>query len=71
MADRSSKKHSITVDGHRTSITLENDFWAALKEIAAAKGKSVNTLIAEIDTTQPDNLSSALRIFILKYYKSR
>ncbi|MBU6475837.1 MAG: ribbon-helix-helix domain-containing protein [Alphaproteobacteria bacterium] len=65
-----SVKRSVTVAGHRTSITLESAFWDALKEIAAAQGKSVNALIAEIDGAQPENLSSALRVFILKYYKS-
>jgi predicted DNA-binding ribbon-helix-helix protein len=71
MAERLSKKHSITIDGHRTSITLEAAFWDSLKEIATAKNKSVNSLIGEIDATQPENLSSALRIFILNYYKTK
>jgi predicted DNA-binding ribbon-helix-helix protein len=64
------QKRSITVAGHRTSITLEAPFWDSLKEIAGQRGQSVNTLIAEIDKQQPENLSSALRVFVLKYYKS-
>lgn len=67
---RLSQKHSITVKGHRTSVTLEEAFWDSLKEIAEAKNKSVNALIAEIDVDQPENLSGALRVFILQYYKS-
>lgn len=64
-------KHSVTVRGHRTSITLEAPFWDSLKEIAAAEHKSVNTLIADIDAASPENLSSALRIYILDFYKNR
>jgi len=66
---RLSQKHSVTVAGHRTSITLEVAFWESLKEIATAKNKSVNCLIAEIDVAQPENLSSALRVYILDFYK--
>jgi len=66
---RLSQKHSVTVAGHRTSITLEVAFWESLKEIALSKNKSVNCIIAEIDVGQPENLSSALRVFILDYYK--
>lgn len=69
MALRLSKKHSVTVKGHRTSITLETDFWDSLREIAAAQKKSVNTLIAEIDAGAPENLSSALRVYVLNHYK--
>lgn len=69
MPRRLSQKHSVTVAGHRTSITLEVAFWDSLKEIAIAKDKSVNCLIAEIDVAQPENLSSALRVYILDYYK--
>lgn len=67
--DRSVKR-SVTVDGHRTSITLENAFWHSLNDIADARGQSVSALIAEVDKQQPENLSSALRVFILNYYKS-
>jgi len=69
MPRRLSQKHSVTVAGHRTSITLEVAFWDSLKEIALAQDKSVNSLIAEIDVAQPENLSSALRVYILDYYK--
>ncbi len=69
MTTRLSSKHSVTINGHRTSITLETLFWESLKEIAAATGKSVTSIVAEIDAKQPENLSSALRVFILEYYK--
>ena len=62
-------KRSVTVAGHRTSVTLESAFWDSLKDIAHTRGLSVNTLIAEVDQQQPENLSSALRVFVLDYYK--
>lgn len=71
MSTRLTQKHSITVAGHRTSITLETLFWESLKDIAREQGKSTNTLIAEIDAAQPENLSSALRVFILRHYKEK
>ena len=70
MTDKSIKR-SVTVAGHRTSITLEGAFWDSLREIADKRGQSVNALIAEIDSQQPENLSSALRVFILNHYKSK
>jgi predicted DNA-binding ribbon-helix-helix protein len=71
MPRRLSQKHSVTVAGHRTSITLEAAFWDSLREIAIVQDKSVNSLIAEIDVSQPENLSSALRVYILDYYKNK
>lgn len=71
MPTRLSQKHSITVAGHRTSITLEEAFWDSLKEIAEKRGQSLNSLIAEIDADQPENLSSAMRVFILNHYKAK
>lgn len=66
------RKRSVTISGHRTSVSLEQAFWDALKEIAAAEECSVAALIARIDagTTGPDgekaNLSSALRVYVLE-----
>jgi predicted DNA-binding ribbon-helix-helix protein len=71
MPRRLSQKHSVTVAGHRTSVTLETAFWDSLREIATVQNKSVNCLIAEIDGAQPENLSSALRVFILDFYKHK
>ncbi len=71
MTQRLSRKRSINIDGHSTSITLEDDFWDSLKDIAAVRGQSVNALVQEIDAAQPGNLSSALRVFILRFYKEK
>lgn len=68
--DRSVKR-SVTVAGHRTSITLENAFWISLKEIAQERNQAISVILAEIDAQQPKNLSSALRVFILNHYKFR
>lgn len=66
------KKRSVRIAGHATSITLEDEFWDALKTIADNRNLSLNDLIAEIDTARGDsNLSSAIRVFILKTYKTR
>jgi len=60
------RKRSVTIAGHRTSVSLEPPFWSALREIAAARGVSLNALIAEIDDGRSGNLSSALRVFVLE-----
>lgn len=59
------KKRSIVIAGHATSVSLEEEFWEALKEVAGRENRSVNQLIAEIDTGRDGNLSSALRVFVL------
>jgi predicted DNA-binding ribbon-helix-helix protein len=66
-------KRSITIAGHRTSISMETGFWQALGEIAAARGMSLAAVIAEIDRNRPDgtNLSSAVRVAILDWYRAR
>lgn len=60
------KKHSIVIAGHQTSITLENIFWHHLKSIAQARDVSLSLLISEIDARRQVNLSSAVRVFVLK-----
>ncbi len=60
------EKRSVLITGHRTSVSLEPEFWDALKAIAARRGSSLNRLIAEIDAERSDNLSSAIRVFVLK-----
>lgn len=60
------KKHSIVIAGHQTSITLENIFWQQLKKIAKRRAMSLSLLIAEIDAYREANLSSAIRVFVLK-----
>ena len=67
------KKRSVVLAGHRTSISLEEEFWAALRAVATRRGLSINALVASIDLGrqpgQPGNLSSALRVFILECYR--
>jgi predicted DNA-binding ribbon-helix-helix protein len=59
-------KRSGVVDGHKTSVSLEDQFWSGLKEIAHAQGSTLSKVISEIDNTrQQGNLSSALRLFVL------
>lgn len=67
------KKRSITIAGHRTSISLEAAFWEALADIAGGRGTSVAALVAEIDRDRRDdtNLSSELRLFALDWYRRR
>jgi predicted DNA-binding ribbon-helix-helix protein len=60
------KKRSVDIAGHRTSISLEEPFWDALSAIADQRRISMNKLIAEIDKERAGNLSSALRVFVLR-----
>jgi predicted DNA-binding ribbon-helix-helix protein len=64
-------KRSIVIAGHKTSVSLEDEFWVGLKEIAAARGITLSDLVASIDTgRQHGNLSSAIRLFVLHHYRS-
>lgn len=65
-ADAVLRKHSVVIAGHRTSISLEAAFWDALRAIAAADGRSVASLVAEIDRRRTGNLSGAIRVFVLQ-----
>ncbi len=65
------KKRSITIDGHRTSISLEDEFWEALKHIADQEQRAIIDLIKHIDEIRTSGLSIALRVFILKYYQNK
>jgi len=60
------KKHSVIISGHQTSVTLENIFWKKLKTVADKQGKSLKALITEIDKSRTTNLSSAIRVYILR-----
>ena len=65
-------KHSIIIAGHKTSVSLEEAFWDALKEIAYARHVTVSELVALIDSErQRYNLSSAIRLFVLGFYPDR
>lgn len=60
------RKRSLSIAGHRTSITVEDPFWEALTRIAGERGLSVQALVAEIDRGRGDaNLSSAIRVHVL------
>ncbi|MGB9040843.1 MAG: ribbon-helix-helix domain-containing protein [Pseudolabrys sp.] len=59
-------KRSIIIDGHKTSVSLEDAFWNNLKEIAHAQRETLSGLVAKIDVTRRQgNLSSAIRLFVL------
>lgn len=63
-------KRSFSIAGHRTSLALEPEFWAALEDMARARQLSMAALIREIDTTRTtDNLSSAARLRALAWYR--
>lgn len=69
MNDRPAK-HSVTLNGHRTSVSLEPEFWEAFKTIAAGSGQAINSLAAAIDSGRGDlGLASAIRLFILRHYR--
>ena len=60
-------KRSVTIAGHATSVSLEPEFWAELRTIAAARGVSLNALVGEVDARRgARNLSSALRVHVLE-----
>ncbi len=67
------EKHSLTLRGHRTSVSLETRFWKAFLEIAAREGKTINGLAADIDEARaPETgLATAIRDFVLKWYQDR
>lgn len=65
------KKRSVRISGHQTSVTLEQEFWDALRDIAEERGQSLNALISEIDVDHSGNLSSALRVFVLRNLQER
>lgn len=67
------RKHSATLHGHRTSISLEDAFWDELKIIAEKRKISFAALLADIDDTRPadSNLSSSLRVYVLNWLKTR
>lgn len=59
------KKRSVVIAGHRTSVSLENAFWGALKVLATQRALTVNQLVTEIDRQRDGNLSSAIRVYVL------
>ena len=65
-------KRSIIIDGHKTSVSLEDAFWGHLKDIAHAEQATLSKLVAEIDATrQHSNLSSAIRLYVLEHFRTQ
>ncbi|RPE71576.1 ribbon-helix-helix protein [Pacificibacter maritimus] len=66
-------KRSLTLHGHRTSVSLEEPFWAAFRMIAQEKSKPINVLAAEIDELRgvDSGLASAIRVYVLAYYQTK
>ena len=65
-------KRSLTLKGHRTSVSLEDAFWNAFREIAEQKSLPINALAAEIDAARDldTGLASAIRLYVLHHYKN-
>jgi predicted DNA-binding ribbon-helix-helix protein len=65
-------KRSIVIAGHKTSVSLEDAFWKGLKEIASGRDMTLSELVAAIDSErQHGNLSSAIRLFVLDFYRNQ
>jgi predicted DNA-binding ribbon-helix-helix protein len=60
------RKRSVTLAGHRTSVSVEDEFWEALKALAQQQHLTLAELLTRIDTDRPGNLSSAVRLYVLK-----
>lgn len=67
------EKHSLTLRGHRTSVSLEPEFWRAFRALAAAEGRGLNELAAEIDAARGADrgLASAIRVHVLERLSAR
>lgn len=66
-------KHSLTLHGHRTSVSLEPSFWDAFRAIATEQGETVNALATRIDAARQgdEGLASAIRVFVLQHYRGK
>jgi predicted DNA-binding ribbon-helix-helix protein len=65
-------KRSVAIAGHKTSVSLEEAFWKSLKEIAKRQGMTLSALLAAIDSERHyGNLSSAIRLFVLHFYRDQ
>jgi len=67
------KKRSLTLRGHRTSVSLEDEFWEAFRDIAASEKRPLNALAAKIDAERGTQmgLASAIRLFVLRHLQTR
>jgi predicted DNA-binding ribbon-helix-helix protein len=65
-------KRSIVLDGHKTSVSLENEFWNGLREIAGRENINLSTLVGKIDRERKScNLSSAIRVHVFNYFRGQ
>lgn len=64
-------KRSVVLAGHKTSVSLEDAFWKGLKEIARADDRTLSAIVGELATRRHGNLSSAIRVFVLDYYRAQ
>ena len=65
-------KRSIVVSGHKTSVSLEDAFWSGIKEIASGRNITLSDLVTAVDSErQQGNLSSAIRLFVLDFYRNQ
>ena len=71
MRSASIKRRSVYFDGRKRSVSLEDEFWDALREIAEGRGVSVSELVRGINADRNGALSSAIRLFVLEVYKNR
>ncbi|MCP5073082.1 MAG: ribbon-helix-helix domain-containing protein [Rhodobacteraceae bacterium] len=73
MAYARPQKHSLTLKGHRTSVSLEAEFWQAFRDVAQAEEVGLNQLAARIDAERKldTGLASAIRLFVLRWYRDR
>ncbi len=65
------QKHSLTLHGHRTSVSLEPEFWQSFQDIAKERGMALNALAAEVDEGRgmDRGLASAIRVYVLNHYR--
>ena len=69
---KSQNKRSVEIDGRATSVSLEDEFWNALKEIAAAQGTTAQALVLKIHNERTHaNLSATIRVYVLSHYRER
>jgi predicted DNA-binding ribbon-helix-helix protein len=65
-------KRSLVIAGRNTSVSIEEEFWKSVKEIAGERNMTVTELVREIDANrQHDNLSSAIRLFVIGFYRDQ
>ncbi|MCK9918975.1 ribbon-helix-helix domain-containing protein [Microbacteriaceae bacterium K1510] len=65
-------KRSIVLDGHKTSVSLEDEFWEGLREIAERNRANVSSLVRQIDhERKAGNLSSAIRVYVFNHFRGR